>query len=108
MANSVLSRINKRLIHGEVGGLWVGFTGAKRVLEPNDEVADDPVQQNLMEMVLAEGIAVRFWSRQKADRQNSLYRRMRHYSVQCIASQRRGVAGTRCTDRAALHIFTLR
>jgi PTS system N-acetylgalactosamine-specific IIB component len=35
------------------------------VLVANDEVAEDPVQQNLMEMVLAEGIAVRFWSLQK-------------------------------------------
>ncbi|MNC54160.1 PTS system mannose-specific EIIAB component [compost metagenome] len=46
----------------------------------NDEVAEDTVQQNLMEMVLAEGIAVRFWSLQKvidnihraADRQKIL------------------------------------
>ncbi len=46
----------------------------------NDEVAEDPVQQNLMEMVLAEGIAVRFWTLQKvidnihraADRQKIL------------------------------------
>lgn len=39
--------------------------GGKLVLVANDEVAEDPVQQNLMEMVLAEGIAVRFWSLQK-------------------------------------------
>lgn len=39
--------------------------GANLVLVANDEVAEDPVQQNLMEMVLAEGIAVRFWSLQK-------------------------------------------
>lgn len=50
------------------------------MLVANDEVAEDPVQQNLMEMVLAEGIAVRFWSLQKvidnihraADRQKIL------------------------------------
>ncbi len=39
--------------------------GANLVLVANDEVAEDPVQQNLMEMVLAEGIAVRFWTLQK-------------------------------------------
>lgn len=80
MPNIVLSRIDERLIHGQVGVQWVGFVDANLVLVANDEVADDPVQQNLMEMVLAEGIAVRFWSLQKvidnihraADRQKIL------------------------------------
>ena len=62
MPNIVLCRIDERLIHGQVGVQWVGFAGANLVLVANDEVAEDPVQQNLMEMVLAEGIAVRFWS----------------------------------------------
>lgn len=65
MPNIVLSRIDERLIHGQVGVQWVGFAGANLVLVANDEVAEDPVQQNLMEMVLAEGIAVRFWTRKK-------------------------------------------
>ena len=80
MPNIVLSRIDERLVHGQVGVQWVGFTGANLVLVANDEVAEDTVQQNLMEMVLAEGIAVRFWSLQKtidnihraADRQKIL------------------------------------
>lgn len=65
MPNIVLSRIDERLIHGQVGVQWVGFAGANLVLVANDEVAEDLVQQNLMEMVLAEGIAVRFWTLQK-------------------------------------------
>ncbi|CDG20251.1 N-acetylgalactosamine-specific phosphotransferase enzyme IIB component 2 [Xenorhabdus poinarii G6] len=80
MPNIVLSRIDERLIHGQVGVQWVGFVGANLVLVANDEVAEDTLQQNLMEMVLAEGIAVRFWSLQKvidnihraADRQKIL------------------------------------
>ncbi|WP_274370953.1 PTS N-acetylgalactosamine transporter subunit IIB [Morganella morganii] len=80
MPNIVLSRIDERLIHGQVGVQWVGFAGANLVLVANDEVADDPLQQNLMEMVLTEGIAVRFWPLQKvidnihkaADRQKIL------------------------------------
>ncbi|KRW57055.1 PTS N-acetylgalactosamine transporter subunit IIB [Aeromonas allosaccharophila] len=80
MPNIVLSRIDERLIHGQVGVQWVGFAGANLVLVANDEVAEDPIQQNLMEMVLAEGIAVRFWPLQKvidnihkaADRQKIL------------------------------------
>lgn len=80
MPNIVLSRIDERLIHGQVGVQWVGFAGANLVLVANDEVAEDTIQQNLMEMVLAEGIAVRFWTLQKvidnihraADRQKIL------------------------------------
>ncbi|MGG4608565.1 PTS N-acetylgalactosamine transporter subunit IIB [Providencia sp. Me31A] len=65
MPNIVLSRIDERLIHGQVGVQWVGFAGANLVLVANDDVAADPLQQNLMEMVLTEGIAVRFWTLQK-------------------------------------------
>ncbi|MFZ7344025.1 PTS N-acetylgalactosamine transporter subunit IIB [Avibacterium volantium] len=80
MPNIVLNRIDERLIHGQVGVQWVGFVGANLVLVANDEVAEDPMQQNLMEMVLAEGIDVRFWPLQKvidnihraADRQKIL------------------------------------
>ena len=80
MPNIVLSRIDERLIHGQVGEQWDGCGGPKVGLVAIDEVAEDTVQQNLMEMVLAEGIAVRFWSLQKvidiihraADRQKIL------------------------------------
>ncbi|WP_019615649.1 PTS N-acetylgalactosamine transporter subunit IIB [Psychromonas ossibalaenae] len=80
MPNIVLSRIDERLVHGQVGVQWVGFTGSNLVLVANDEVAEDEIQQSLMEMVLAEGISIRFWSIQKvianihkaADRQKIL------------------------------------
>ncbi|WED24949.1 PTS N-acetylgalactosamine transporter subunit IIB [Vibrio sp. JC009] len=80
MPNIVLSRIDERLVHGQVGVQWVGFAGANIVVVANDAVAEDQIQQNLMEMVLAEGIAIRFWSIQKtidtihkaADRQKIL------------------------------------
>ncbi|HIF9408263.1 TPA: PTS N-acetylgalactosamine transporter subunit IIB [Photobacterium damselae] len=80
MPNIVLSRIDERLVHGQVGVQWVGFSNANIVIVANDEVAQDEMQQNLMEMVLADGIAIRFWSIQKtietihkaADRQKIL------------------------------------
>ncbi|MEF1219252.1 PTS N-acetylgalactosamine transporter subunit IIB, partial [Photobacterium damselae] len=80
MPNIVLSRIDERLVHGQVGVQWVGFANANIVIVANDEVAQDEMQQNLMEMVLADGIAIRFWSIQKtietihkaADRQKIL------------------------------------
>lgn len=80
MPNIVLSRIDERLVHGQVGVQWVGFAGANLVIVANDLVANDEIQQNLMEMVLADGIGIRFWSLQKtidtinkaADRQKIL------------------------------------
>lgn len=74
MPNIVLSRIDERLIHGQVGVQWVGFAGANLVLVANDEVAEDPVQQNLMEMVLAEGSPY-VSGRCKSHRQHSSRRR---------------------------------
>jgi PTS system N-acetylgalactosamine-specific IIB component len=65
MPNIVLSRIDERLVHGQVGVQWVGFANANIVVVVDDEVATDSTQQDLMEMVLAEGIAIRFWSVQK-------------------------------------------
>ncbi|HAD41743.1 PTS N-acetylgalactosamine transporter subunit IIB [Plesiomonas shigelloides] len=80
MPNIVLSRIDERLVHGQVGVQWVGFANANIIVVANDEVAADQIQQNLMEMVLAEGISIRFWTVQKtidtihkaADRQRIL------------------------------------
>jgi len=80
MPNIVLSRIDERLVHGQVGVQWVGFADANIIVVVNDDVAEDSIQQNLMEMVLADGIAIRFWSVQKtidtihkaADRQRIL------------------------------------
>ena len=57
--------------------------GANLVLVANDEVAEDPVQQNLMEMVLAEGIAVRFWTLPKSYRQHSSRRRSTENPAGC-------------------------
>ncbi|WP_194436210.1 PTS N-acetylgalactosamine transporter subunit IIB [Vibrio fluminensis] len=65
MPNIVLSRIDERLVHGQVGVQWVGFADANIIVVVNDEVAEDTIQQNLMEMVIADGIAIRFWTVQK-------------------------------------------
>ena len=97
MPNIVLCRIDERLIHGQVGVQWVGFAGANLVLVANDEVAEDPVQQNLMEMVLAEGIAVRFWSLQKVI--DNIHRNM-HY-----ASGKQQIAKTVSVDANDIDAF---
>lgn len=63
--NLLLTRIDNRLIHGQVGVTWVNHLGANLVVVANDEVAEDNVQQNLMDMVLPDVIQTRFFTLQK-------------------------------------------
>ncbi|MEG1483187.1 PTS N-acetylgalactosamine transporter subunit IIB [Clostridium sp.] len=65
MPNILLTRIDNRLIHGQVGVTWVNHLGANLILVANDKVAGDPVQQNLMEMVLPDAIQTRFFTIEK-------------------------------------------
>lgn len=63
--NILMTRIDNRLIHGQVGVTWVNALGANLLLVANDNAAQDPVQQNLMDMVIAEGIQTRYFTLQK-------------------------------------------
>lgn len=65
MPNILLTRIDNRLIHGQVGVTWTNHLGANLVLVANDEVAKNEVRQNLMDMVLPETIETRFFSLEK-------------------------------------------
>jgi N-acetylgalactosamine PTS system EIIB component len=62
MPNILLTRIDNRLVHGQVGVTWVNHLGANLIVVANDEVAEDEVQQDLMEMVVPEAIGIRFFS----------------------------------------------
>lgn len=63
--NILMTRIDNRLVHGQVGVTWVNALGANLLLVANDSAAQDPVQQNLMDMVIAEGIQTRYFTLQK-------------------------------------------
>ncbi|MEN8433267.1 PTS galactosamine transporter subunit IIB [Clostridium septicum] len=65
MPNILLTRVDNRLIHGQVGVTWVNHLGANLILIANDEVANDPVQQSLMDMVVPDAIQTRFFSIEK-------------------------------------------
>ncbi len=65
MPNILMTRIDNRLVHGQVGVTWVNHLGANLLVVANDEVAKDSVQQNLMEMVIPDTIGIRFFSIQK-------------------------------------------
>lgn len=64
MPNILMTRIDNRLVHGG-GRDWTNTLGANLVVVANDEAAADPVQQNLMDMVVAEGVQTRYFTLQK-------------------------------------------
>lgn len=63
--NILLTRIDNRLVHGQVGMTWTNNLGANLVIVANDEVAQDEVQQNLMDMALPESAESRFFTLDK-------------------------------------------
>lgn len=65
MANILMTRIDNRLVHGQVGVTWVNYLGANLIVVANDEVSTDEVRQNLMDMVVPDVIGTRYFSIQK-------------------------------------------
>ena len=63
--NILMTRIDNRLVHGQVGVTWTNTLGANLVLVANDAAVADPVQQNLMDMVVADGVQTRYFTLQK-------------------------------------------
>ena len=50
MPDIVLTRIDNRLIHGQVATQWCGVVGANLLLVANDAVSTDEFRQGLMNM----------------------------------------------------------
>ncbi|HHX67742.1 MAG: PTS N-acetylgalactosamine transporter subunit IIB [Miniphocaeibacter sp.] len=65
MANIVLTRIDNRLIHGQVATQWTNSIGANLLLVANDKVAGDKMRQSLMDMAAPTGVATRYFTIQK-------------------------------------------
>ena len=63
--NILLTRIDNRLIHGQVATQWNSTLGANLILVANDDVASNKMRQNLMNMAAPTGVATRFFSLQK-------------------------------------------
>lgn len=65
MANIVLTRIDNRLIHGQVATQWCSAIGANLILVANDEVAENKMRQGLMDMAAPSYASTRYWTIQK-------------------------------------------
>ena len=67
MTNILLTRIDNRLVHGQVGVTWVSSLGANLLVVVDDKVAEDPLQQELMGVTAdRSGVGLRFFSLEKA------------------------------------------
>lgn len=65
MANIVLTRIDNRMIHGQVATQWSGNIGANLLLVANEDVASNQMRQGLMDMAAPSYAQTRYWSLQK-------------------------------------------
>ena len=63
MPNILLTRVDNRLIHGQVANVWTHSIGTNLIVVANDEVANDKFQQDLLSM--SAQVDVRFFSIQQ-------------------------------------------
>ncbi len=61
-SNILLTRVDNRLIHGQVTTQWNTTLGANVVAVANDEVAVNSMRQNIMRMAAPSGVELRFYS----------------------------------------------
>lgn len=48
--NIVFTRVDNRLVHGQVGNVWVTASGANLILVVDDETCNDELSKSLMKM----------------------------------------------------------
>lgn len=62
MPNILLTRIDNRLIHGQVATQWNSTVGSNLILVANDAVAANKMRQSLMDMAAPNGVATRYFT----------------------------------------------
>lgn len=65
MPNIVLTRIDNRLIHGQVATMWSSSVGANLLLVANDEVSTNDFRQGLMDMAAPSFAQTRYFTIEK-------------------------------------------
>lgn len=64
--NILLTRIDNRLVHGQVGVTWTTSLGANLIVVADDVVAQDKLQQQLMSLTAeTSGAGIRFFTLQR-------------------------------------------
>ena len=66
MPNILLTRIDNRLVHGQVGVTWTKTLGANLIVVADDTAAEDRIQQSLMSVTAkSSGVGIRFFRIEK-------------------------------------------
>lgn len=66
MPNILLTRIDNRLVHGQVGVTWTKTLGANLIVVADDTAAEDRIQQSLMSITAkSSGVGIRFFTIEK-------------------------------------------
>lgn len=64
--NIVFTRVDNRLVHGQVGVVWTAAVEENLLLVANDEVANSELQQELMAATAeSSNVGIRFWTLEK-------------------------------------------
>ena len=78
MPNIILTRIDNRLVHGQVGVTWTKTIGANLLLVANDEASQDKLQQQLMSVTAkSSGAGIRFFDIAKQQQSLEMPHRIR-------------------------------
>lgn len=87
MPDIVLTRIDARLIHGQVATQWCGSVGANLLLVANDEVAGNEMRQGLMNMAAPAYAQTRFFTIEKTCAIISKASPQQHIAIICDCPQ---------------------
>lgn len=79
--NILLTRIDNRLVHGQIGVTWTSTIGANLLVVVDDDVAQDEIQQKLMGITAETyGFGIRFFSIEKPSTLSAKPPHTRRYS----------------------------
>lgn len=53
-------RIDNRLVHGQIIETWLPYLGAKAIVVINDELAEDPLRQEIIRLAVPSGVNLLF------------------------------------------------
>ncbi|WP_462324826.1 PTS sugar transporter subunit IIB [Desulfoplanes sp.] len=71
-------RIDNRLVHGQVIETWLPYTKARTIIVINDELAEDPLRQEIMLLAIPQNIDLVFSRVAKAEKAITAAREKRH------------------------------
>ncbi len=66
MKGFVNIRVDSRLIHGQVAGIWSPYYEVTRIMVIDDDISQDDMQKDLLRMVAPAGVRTSILSKEKA------------------------------------------